>query len=204
MADTTESGGEFAINANVDLNTVLAEAPAEIKEMVALSMALSACMAAQNEVTARQEKSLVDLALLVNQAIQLKSSESSTGGSFPGDESTEDLLSPLLDKLKTSCDQYQEAAAATQSVLNNHNTAPRGAGGAASNQIDPGDYRASSLRSVYEAVAEALNLTAQNAAATQQALNELATPVVASAINLILSTAQGERTAEDKNPDKVY
>ena len=190
MSDSSANIGEIAVNANLNLNTILGEAPVEVKEMVSLSMALSACMAAQNEVTAQQEKSLLELAVAVNEVFKLAPPERSTMEAILAEESRiEDTFTPLLARFGTASEKYQQAAAASQAALNHHATSQSRNTGTAQPALDPDNYRANSLSAVYEAVADALVLSIQNAVATQQALNTLGSPVVASAVNMILALA---------------
>lgn len=200
MSDSSANIGEIAVNATLNLNTILGEAPVEVKEMVSLSMALSACMAAQNEVTAQQEKSLLELAVAVSEVFRLAPPERSTMESILAEESRiEDIFTPLLARFGAASEKYQQAAAASQAALNHHAASQRGNTGATQTQLDPDNYRASSLGAVYQAVAEALVLSIQNAVATQQALNALGSPVVASAVNMILAVT-GDDPAAAENP----
>ncbi len=201
MTDSSANIGEIAVNATLNLNAILAEAPVEIKEMVALSMALSACMAAQNEVTAQQEKSLLELALAVSEVFKLAPPERTTMESVLAEESRiEDTFTPLLARFGTASEKYQQAAAISQAALNHQAASQSRDPGAAQNHFDPDNCRARSLGAVYQAVAEALVLSVQNAVATQQALNTLGSPVVASAVNMILALAGDDPAVAARNP----
>ena len=190
MTDSSGNIGEIAVNATLNLNTILGDAPVEIKEMVSLSMALSACMAAQNEVTAQQEKSLLDLALVVGEVFKLAPPDRTSMEAILTEESRiEDTFTPLLARFGAASEKYQEAAATSQAVLNHRTAAQVSEPMTSEDHLDPEDYRGRSLSAVYQAVAEALILSVQNAVATQQALNALGAPVVASAVNTILALA---------------
>ena len=201
MSDSSANIGEIAVNATLNLNTILGEAPVEVKEMVSLSMALSACMAAQNEVTAQQEKSLLELAVTVNEIFKLAPPERSTMESILAEESRiEDTFKPLLARFGAASEKYQQAAAASQAALNHHAASQSRNTGTTELLLDPDNYRASSLSAVYQAVTEALVLSIQNAVATQQALNALGSPVVASAVNMILALAGDDPAVAAANP----
>ena len=201
MSDSSANIGEIAVNATLNLNTILREAPVEIKEMVSLSMALSACMAAQNEVTAQQEKSLLELAVAVSEVFKLAPPERSTMESILAEESRiEDTFRPLLARFGAATEKYQQAAAASQAALNHHEASQSGDTGNTQSRFDPDNYRASSLSAVYHAVAEALVLAIHNAVATQQALNALGSPVVASAVNMILALEGDDPAVAAANP----
>jgi hypothetical protein len=201
MSDSSANIGEIAVNATLNLNTILGEAPVEVKEMVSLSMALSACMAAQNEVTAQQEKSLLELALAVNEVFKLAPPERSTLESILAEESRiEDTFTPLLARFGAASEKYQQAAAASQAALNHHAASQSRDTGTTQPHVDPDNFRASSLSAVYGAVAEALVLTIQNAVATQQALSALGSPVLASAVNMIMALAGDDPAVAAANP----
>ena len=201
MSDSSENIGEIAVNATLNLNTILREAPVEIKEMVSLSMALSACMAAQNEVTAQQEKSLLELAVAVSEVFKLALPDRSTMESILTEESRiEDTFRPLLARFGAATEKYQQAASASQAALNHHAASQSSNTGSTQPHLDPDDYRTSSLSAVYQAVAEALVLSIHNAVATQQALNALGSPVVASAVNMIMALKGDDPTAAAANP----
>lgn len=202
MTDSSANIGEIAVNATLNLNTILGEAPVEVKEMVSLSMALSACMAAQNEVTAQQEKSLLELALMVSEVFKLAPPELTTMDSILAEESRiEDTFTPLLARFGAASEKYQQAAATSQAALNHHAASQSRNPSAGQTHFDPDNYRASSLSAVYQAVAEALALSIQNAVATQQALNALGSPVVASAVNMILALAGDDPVVAAGNQD---
>ena len=201
MTDSSANPGEIAVNATLNLNTILGEAPIEIKEMVSLSMALSACMAAQNEVTAQQEKSLLELALVVNEIYRLAPPDRTEMESILAEESRiEDTFSPLLARFGAASEKYQQAAATSQATLNHHSAAQSSAEEFTRDHLDPDNYRASSLGAVYHAVADALVLSVQNAVTTQQALNALGSPVVGAAVKMILSLAGDNPSVADSNP----
>ena len=201
MTDSSANTGEIAVNATLNLNTILEEAPDEVREMVSLSMALSACMAAQNEVTAQQEKTLLDLALIVTEGFKLVPPERTAMESILAEESRiEDTFTPLLARFGAATEKYQHAAAASQAALNHHPASKGAEEDFTPTRLDPDNYRASSLSAVYHAVAEALVLSVQNAVATQQALNALGSPVVAAAVNMILSLAGGDPAVAGENP----
>ena len=203
MTDSSGNIGEIAVNATLNLNTILGDAPVEIKEMVALSMALSACMAAQNEVTAQQEKTLLELALMVSGVPKLAPNERTSMESLLTEESRiEDTFAPLLARFGSASEKYQQAATTSRAVLNHHAAAQAGVPHAAHN-LDPDNYRAMSLSSVYQAVSEALVSSLQNAVATQQAVNALGTPVLASAINTLLSASGDDPAVAAGNASAV-
>ena len=201
MSDSSANIGEIAVNATLNLNTILREAPVEIKEMVSLSMALSACMAAQNEVIAQQEKSLLELAVAVSEVLKLAPPDRSTMESILAEESSiEDTFRPLLARFGAATEKYQHAAAASQAALNHQAASHSNDTRTMEPHLDPDNYRASSLSAVYQAVAEALVLSIHNAVATQQALNALGSPVVASAVNMILALERDDPAAAAANP----
>jgi hypothetical protein len=146
MSDSSANIGEIAVNATLNLNAILGEAPVEVKEMVSLSMALSACMAAQNEVTAQQEKSLLELAVVVSEVFKLAPPERSTMESILAEESRiEDTFTPLLARFGAASEKYQQAASASQAALNHHAASTDTHTGTTETHLDPDDYRANSL-----------------------------------------------------------
>jgi Killing trait len=140
----------------VDLATLGAEA-----ELVRLGTAVAQVLTKLNEVTARQQQSILDLVVEARVAC-----ESVRG---PAPESKSVSLPPI------------EPAQSTAPVEDNapESSAP---------SIHPDEVRARALASVYEAAAQALGLAFHNAVANQQQLNVLGQAALSQSAVLVLSS----------------
>ncbi|QRN96510.1 RebB family R body protein [Archangium violaceum] len=141
---------------NVDLATLGAEA-----ELVRLGTAVAQVLAKLNEVTARQQQSILDLVVEARVA-----SESVRG---PGPEPKSAFLPPI------------EPA---QSVAPVEGNEPE----SRASSVHPDEVRARALASVYEAAAQALGLAFHNAVANQQQLNVLGQAALSQSAVLVLSS----------------
>jgi hypothetical protein len=159
----------------IDLDEILEEASPEVKEMVAVSMSLSASLAAQNEVLAGQRQAVLDLAMTAVEAAQ-EILEWSSGEEVEGEEAVETMSSSLA-RLKEAGEEWESSAQGAEAALRQAIDSPA--------VEKTGDFRQQALAAVYAAAAQALANSYQNAVAAQQQLNVLGAAVLAQSVELV-------------------
>jgi len=181
--DDEEDGGS-----GVDLDKALADAPPEVRELLALSAVFATTAAMFQEVTTLQYKALLDVAMTAGEVAEALLDED-------GEEEFEDVgesgeeLEALLEPLTQASERLAAAASETRAAL-----------AGARPGSDGGEMRQALGRANENTVAN-LNLLMQNFVASQQELQTLGKSVVAQSVDLILGAAEEAGTFDDEEDD---
>jgi hypothetical protein len=193
MTETSQASNGIEVSAELSINDILTGASPAVREMVALSMALSTCMATENQIIIRLEQSLLDLALTTNSAMRTLAASNTANGKKPASRtSEEEAFTPLVRKLKTAAQQFKEAVVFDPSRLPASTVSTTKSFDEIGSKAELDEFHASALGVVYRAAAHALALSMQNAVAAQQELNALGAPILAKAISLLFSVDTDE------------
>lgn len=202
MTETSQASNGIEVSAELSINDILTGASPAVREMVALSMALSTCMATENQIIIRLEQSLLDLALTTNTAMRtLAASNPVNGKKAVSRASEEETFTPLVRKLKTAAQQFKDAVAFDSSRLPASTVATAKSFDEAGSKAELDESHASALAVVYQAAAHSLARSMQNAVAAQQELNALGAPILAKAISLLFSVDDDEEDESEPSPE---
>jgi killing trait domain-containing protein len=179
----------------VDLDEILEDAPPEVQEMVALSVALSAALAAQNEVLAGQRQEILNLALSAVEAAEDILGWNAEGEGEGERGEIEGSVRSIVESLREAGEQWERSAEEAEAAL----AAPAAVAGEGVEA--GGDFRQRALARVYAATAQALSLSHANAVAAQQKLHVTGQAVLAQVVDLLLSLVEGEAGYEEEEEE---